>query len=79
MFYMYINVSFEVGALEATNNSSGVKPKWFTLRKLTHAIYRDFYSFKNEKFQQKDFDIFLIFAQKLILRVHVRPASPRWF
>ena len=36
------------------------------LRKLAHAIYRDFHSYKiNENFQQKKFDIFLIFAQNI--------------
>ena len=33
------------------------------LRKLAHAINRDFFSLKNENFQQKNVDIFLIFAQ----------------
>ena len=28
------------------------------LRKLAHAIYRDFFSLKNENFQQKNVDIF---------------------
>ena len=37
----------------------------FTLRKLAHALYRDFYSCKNEKHKQKNFDIFLIFAQNI--------------
>ena len=36
-----------------------------TLRKLAHAINRDFLSFKNENFQLKIFDIFLIFAQNI--------------
>ena len=36
-----------------------------TLRKLTHAIYRKFFGCKNEKFQWKNFDIFLIFAQNI--------------
>ena len=36
-----------------------------TLRKLTHAIYRDFKSFKNENLHQKKIDIFLIFAQNI--------------
>ena len=36
------------------------------LRKLAHAINRDFLSLKkNENFQQKNFDIFLIFAQNI--------------
>ena len=35
------------------------------LQKLAHAIYRDFLSCKNEKFQLKIFDIFLIFAQNI--------------
>ena len=35
------------------------------LRKLAHAIHRDFFNFKIEKFQLKIFDIFLIFAQNI--------------
>ena len=36
------------------------------LRKLAHAIYRDFFSaVKIEKFHQKNADIFLIFAQNI--------------
>ena len=34
-----------------------------TLRKLAHAIYRDVV--KNENYQKKNFDIFLIFAQNI--------------
>ena len=34
-----------------------------TLRKIAHAIHRDCFSFKNVKFQQKNVDIFLSFAQ----------------
>ena len=37
----------------------------YVLRKLAHAIYRDFLAVKNENFQQKKFDIFLIFAQNI--------------
>ena len=33
------------------------------LRELAHAINRDFFSLKNENFQQKNVDIFLIFAK----------------
>ena len=36
-----------------------------SLRKLAHAIYRDFLALKIEKFQLKNFDIFLIFAQNI--------------
>ena len=36
-----------------------------TLRKLAHAIYRDFLALKIENFQRKNFDIFLIFAQNI--------------
>ena len=36
---------------------------WGSLRKLAHAIYRDFLSCKNDIFQKKSFVIFLIFAQ----------------
>ena len=37
-----------------------------TLRKLAHAIYRDFFSpVKIENFIRKNFDIFLIFAQNI--------------
>ena len=36
-----------------------------TLRKLAYAIDRDFLSFKNLKFQLKNLDIFLIFAQNI--------------
>ena len=35
------------------------------LRKLVHAINRDFTSLKIENFQLKNFDIFLIFAQNI--------------
>ena len=35
------------------------------LRKLAHAIYRDFLALKNENFQLKIFDIVLIFAQNI--------------
>ena len=34
-----------------------------TLRKLAHAIYRDFLALKIENFQLKNFDIFLIFGR----------------
>ena len=36
-----------------------------TLRKLAHVINRLFELKKNENFQQKNFDIFLIFAQNI--------------
>ena len=35
------------------------------LRKLAHAIYRDFKVVKKENFHQKKIDIFLIFAQNI--------------
>ena len=35
------------------------------LRKHAHAIYRKFFGCKNRKFHQKNFDIFLIFAQNI--------------
>ena len=35
------------------------------LRKLAHAINRDFFSFKIANFQLKNFDIFLIFAKNI--------------
>ena len=38
---------------------------WLPLRKLVHAINTDFLALKIEKFQQKIFDIFLIFAQNI--------------
>ena len=37
----------------------------YTLRKLDHAIYRDFLALKTENFQLKMFDITLIFAQNI--------------
>ena len=37
----------------------------FSLRKLAYVINRDCLSLKNENFQQKNFDIFLIFAQNI--------------
>ena len=37
----------------------------YPVRKLAHAINRDFFSFKIENFQFKVFDIFLIFAQNI--------------
>ena len=36
-----------------------------TLRKHAHAIYRKCFGCKNEKFQWKNFDIVLIFAQNI--------------
>ena len=42
-----------------------VRIQAYTLRKLAHAIYRDFLSFIIENFQLKIFDIFLIFAQNI--------------
>ena len=36
-----------------------------SLRKLAHAIYRKNFGCKNENFQWKFFDIFLIFAQNI--------------
>ena len=39
--------------------------RYVSLRKLAHAIYRDFLSFKNRKFSSEIFDIFLIFAQNI--------------
>ena len=36
-----------------------------SLRKLAHAIYRDFLALKIENFQMKIFDIFVIFAQNI--------------
>ena len=35
------------------------------LRKLAHAIYRDFLALEIENFQLENFDIFLIFAQNI--------------
>ena len=37
----------------------------YPLRKLAHAIYRDFLAVKIENFQLKKIDIFLIFAQNI--------------
>ena len=37
----------------------------FALRKLAHAIHRDFLALKIENFQLKNVDIFLIFAQNI--------------
>ena len=36
-----------------------------SLRKLAHAVHRDFLALKTENFQLKMFDIFLIFAQNI--------------
>ena len=36
-----------------------------SLRKHVHVIYRIFFGFKNENFNRKNFDIFLIFAQNI--------------
>ena len=36
-----------------------------TLRKLAHAIYKELFQIKIENFHQKNFDIFLIFAQNI--------------
>ena len=36
-----------------------------SLRKLAHAIYRDFLALKIENYQLKNFDSFLIFAQNI--------------
>ena len=43
----------------------GTNNKANTLRKLAHAIYRDFLALKIENCQVKSFDIFLIFAQNI--------------
>ena len=48
-----------------------------TLRKLAHAINRDFLALEIENIQLKNFDIFLIFAPKHRLWVLVRTASLR--
>ena len=40
-------------------------PKISALRKLAHAINRDFLALKIENFQLKIFDVFLIFAQNI--------------
>ena len=40
-------------------------PDFLSLRKLAHAIHRDFLALKIENFQLKNFDIFLIFAQNI--------------
>ena len=40
-------------------------PVQTALRKHAHAIYRDFLAVKIENFQLKNFNIFLIFAQKI--------------
>ena len=47
-----------------------------SLRKLAHAIYRDFLAVKIENFQLKIFDIFSYFCSKHRLWVRVRTASP---
>ena len=41
------------------------EPWHVALRKLAHAIYRDFLALKIENFQLINFDIFLIFAQNI--------------
>ena len=43
----------------------GSEAKDATVRKLAHAINRDFLAIKTENFQLKNFDIFLIFAQNI--------------
>ena len=55
---------------------------YFSLRKLVHAINTDFLALKIESFQQKMFDIFLIFAQNIdcgytLEPPRIRTASPR--
>ena len=37
----------------------------YTLQKHAHVIYRKFFGFKNENFQRRKVDIFLIFAQNI--------------
>ena len=37
----------------------------YTLQKLSHATYRKFFGCKNENFQRKICDIFLIFAKNI--------------
>ena len=44
-----------------------------TLRKLAHAIYRDFLALKIENFLLKNFDIFLIFAQNIDCEYTLEP------
>ena len=48
-----------------SNNKKGYDQRLTPLRKLAHAIYRDFLSFKNENFQLICFYLFLRFAQKI--------------
>ena len=46
-----------------------------TLRKHAHAIYSDFKIVKNENFQEKSFDIFLIFAQNIDCGYSLEPPN----
>ena len=56
-----------------SHKSNSFLVNFLTLRKLAHAIYRDFLSFKIENFPLKNFDIFLIFAQNIDCRYTLEP------
>ena len=45
----------------------------YSLRKLAHAIYRDFFRSINLKFHRKNFDIFNIFAQNIHYGYTLKP------
>ena len=69
MFNLKIcRVNFVVSVFYIATTSKTI---WFSLniigslRKLAHAINRDFLALKFENFQLKNFDIFLIFAQNI--------------
>ena len=60
--------SLQTGKLDKNKNAGeveGVDISLAPLRKLAHAINRDFLALKIENFQLKNVDIFLIFAQNI--------------
>ena len=64
-FYLSMKISSQINLfchfiMVLTNRN-----KILTLRKLAHAIYREFFTCKNRKFHQKKNDIFIIFAQNI--------------
>ena len=62
-----LNKSFVICEMYFATQVSNLKVyEWYdTLRKLAHAINRICFSLKNENFQQKNIDIFLIIAQNI--------------
>ena len=66
--------TIQVNWLSGSNGGSPIIGKQsLPLRKLAHAIYRDFLALKTENFQLKMFDIFLSFAQNIVCGYTLEP------